>query len=404
MGLHDFLAHQTHLPDDTLTLAIEGYGFIGNRCRVLGRDVFETRIMLQRTICMLGADAARVFYDAEHMQREGAAPQRLQATLFGRGGVQTLDGATHRARKKLFLDLLTPSEVGRLGRLFEHAVRVAASEWVSSVVLFEAMTDLVARVVCEWAGVHLDEDRRIGDLASMIEASGGAGPRHWRGRVGRARAQWWIERQIESVRRNELPRIHALGAFADSDLDTRTAAVELLNVICPTVAVARYLVFCVLALHEYPHTTDLVVDESFVLPFVHEVRRFYPFFPAVAARVRTPLTFHGVDMHEGNRVLLDLYGTNHDARLWDEPELFRPERFLGWIGNPFTLIPQGGGDVEVGHRCPGERLTIELMTRMVRVFTHEISYRVPAQNLNVSLARIPALPASGLVIDDVKLA
>jgi fatty-acid peroxygenase len=403
MGLHDFLAHQTHLPDDTLTLAFEGHGFIGRRSRVLGRDVFDTRIMLQRTLCMLGAEASRLFYESRNLVRDGAAPARLQATLFGRGGVQTLDGAAHRARKRLVLEQLVPSEIARLGRLFEDALRAAASEWVSRVVLFDALNTILARAVCEWAGVQLDDERRIADITPLIEASGGAGPRHWRGRVGRARAQWWIERQIESVRRAEAPAIRALGAFAESDLDARTAAVEVLNLIRPTVAVARYLVFCIVALHEFPHTVELVAEEDGVLPFVHEVRRFYPFFPAVAARVASPFVFHGVEFHEGNRVLLDLYGTNHDPRIWDEPENFRPERFIGWTGDPYTLIPQGGGDTPTGHRCPGERLTIDLMARAVRVFTHEISYRLPPQDLSISLSRIPAIPASRVVLDDVRI-
>jgi fatty-acid peroxygenase len=119
----------------------------------------------------------------------------------------------------------------------------------------------------------------------MIEGSGGAGPRHWRGRVGRARADWWIERQIDQMRTNAMPALGVIGQFAKSDLDRRTAAVELLNLIRPTVAVSRYIVFCALALHEFPHTTDLLQAASMFEPFVQEVRRFYPFFPAAVARV-----------------------------------------------------------------------------------------------------------------------
>jgi fatty-acid peroxygenase len=403
MSLQSFVAHQVHLPDDTLALALEGYAFIGNRCRALDTDVFETRIMLQRTICMLGADAARIFYDGERMQREGAAPLRLQATLFGRGGVQSLDGEAHHVRKQLFTSVLTRDSVTRLTGLFEHALVSATPRWAERTVLFDAMQDLLCHVVCEWVGIRIDDERRVRDIAAMIDGSGGAGPRHWRGRVGRARAEWWVERQIDQIRTGGGPPLGVLGQFATSSLDRRTAAIELLNVIRPTVAVARYITFVAHALHEFPHAAELVRDDACVEPFVHEVRRFYPFFPAVVARVRRAFSWHEIDFVEGTRVVLDIYGTNHDPRVWREPDQFRPERFVRWAGDPFTLIPQGGGDVATGHRCPGELLTIELMKAAVRFFTRRITYAVPPQDLGISLVRMPALPASRFVIEDARL-
>jgi fatty-acid peroxygenase len=402
MSLQSFVAklpHQVHLPDDTLSLALEGYAFIGNRCRDLGTDCFETRLLLQRTICMLGAEAAQVFY-SDRMQREGAAPNRVQATLFGRGGVQQLDGEEHRARKHLFITLMGPLAVQRLNDLVLAGFR--GYQWPERVALFDVAQEILTRAVCAWAGVTLDEDRRIRDIAAMIDGAGGAGPRNWRGRVGRARAEWWVMRQLEQVRVEKKPATGALKLFAESDLDPRTAAIELLNVIRPTAAVARYITFCALALHEFPHTQELVASDSVVEPFVQEVRRFYPFFPAIAARVRHAFDWHDVHFAEGSRVLLDLYGTNHDARTWEAPDQFRPERFVGWRGDPFTLIPQGGGDVATGHRCPGEWLTIELMKTATRFLTREVTYDVPAQDLDVSLARMPALPASRFIVENVK--
>src|SRR5690606_8806230 len=95
--------------------------------------------------------------------------------------------------------------------------------------------------------------------------------------------------------------------------------------------------------------------------FVQEVRRFYPFFPAAAAVVKQDFVWQGYTFPEGRRVMLDLYGTNHDPRAWESPETFSPERFSAWPDSPFTLIPQGGGDHFSGHRCAGEWMTIELM-------------------------------------------
>jgi len=40
----------------TLALLRNPYGFIPDTCRDLEGDLFETRILLQKTICMTGAD------------------------------------------------------------------------------------------------------------------------------------------------------------------------------------------------------------------------------------------------------------------------------------------------------------------------------------------------------------
>lgn len=101
-------------------------------------------------------------------------------------------------------------------------------------------------------------------------------------------------------------------------------------------------------------------------------------------------------------MILDLYGTNHDVRTWDAPEAFWPERFRQWDGNPFNFIPQGGGDHVVNHRCAGEWVTTELMKVAVRFLTSGVEYEVPAQDLRLDFARLPALPRSRFVIHNVK--
>ena len=100
-------------------------------------------------------------------------------------------------------------------------------------------------------------------------------------------------------------------------------------------------------------------------------------------------------------MILDLYGTNHDERIWEKPESFWPERFRDRDISPFDLIPQGGGDYQTNHRCPGEWITIELMKVVLHLLTRSITYDVPAQDLRVSLSRIPALPRSRFVITNI---
>ncbi|MGH3425274.1 MAG: cytochrome P450 [Nocardioidaceae bacterium] len=155
-------------------------------------------------------------------------------------------------------------------------------------------------------------------------------------------------------------------------------------------------------MHSYPAARDRLLrtddDPAAVERFVQEVRRFYPFFPFVAARPAREFDWGGEHFTTGQRVLLDLYGTNHDPRLWEAPGEFRPERFGDWDGGAFDFIPQGGGDHDLGHRCAGEWVTIELMKVAVTALTRGMSYAVPPQDLRVPMRHAPTAPRSRFVL------
>ncbi|WP_030486112.1 hypothetical protein [Nocardioides aequoreus] len=96
-------------------------------------------------------------------------------------------------------------------------------------------------------------------------------------------------------------------------------------------------------------------------------------------------------------VVLDVPGTNQH-RTWQDPTLFWPERFRGHRPSPFDLVPQGGGDVASGHRCPGESVTLVLLETTVRLLT---SWEWRARSGPPDRRRIPTLPGGGLRILDV---
>ena len=101
-------------------------------------------------------------------------------------------------------------------------------------------------------------------------------------------------------------------------LSERVAAVEMLNLLRPTVAVARFVIFAAMELLTHPEWRQRLQQEDSALePFAQEVRRLYAFFPFTAARVRRDFEWRGYSFPKGARVLLDLYGTNRDTRLWD---------------------------------------------------------------------------------------
>jgi fatty-acid peroxygenase len=103
----------------------------------------------------------------------------------------------------------------------------------------------------------------------------------------------------------------------------------------------------------------------------------------------------------GTWMILDLYGTNHDPRIWGDPAVFRPERFRDWNGSAFNFIPQGGGDHATDHRCAGEWATIDLLRRATQLLTTAMRYKVPQQDLKIDLSHMPTLPNSRFVISNV---
>jgi fatty-acid peroxygenase len=181
------------------------------------------------------------------------------------------------------------------------------------------------------------------------------------------------------------------------------AAVELINILRPATAISWFVAYAAHALHRWPEWRQRLADPGIGTAFAHELRRWYPFVPFLGALARRDQDFAGVPVESGGLVLLDVYGQHHDAHWWDEPAEFRPERFADRVIDPFTLIPQGGGDTRTGHRCPGEDLTVEIL-RTLAPRLARMRYRVPAQDLGISLRRIPAHVAGGFVVDDVSAA
>lgn len=401
--------------DATVSLLLDPYGFIGDRCRRHRADLFETRLMLRRTICMTGPAAAEIFYDEARFMRRGAMPERIRKTLLGRAGVQGLDDADHKHRKQMFMSLMTPQRIGELTDLVIDGLRAASLRWASMnrVTLGEELPKILTRAACAWSGIPLREPdvaRCTRELTAMFSYAGSVGPRHWWSRVARKRAERWIGDIIGQVRGGELAppeqsAAHVISLHRDLNgrlLPASVAAVEVLNILRPTVAVSVYIQFLAHALHVHPELRLSSAPEDRD-SFVQEVRRFYPFFPAVAAVARESFDWKGYRFPKGRRVLLDLYGTNRDRRAWKPPDRFLPERFKGREPDPLAFVSQGGGDHFLGHRCAGEWISIELMKAAMCFLTEEIVYDVPEQDLRIDMRRLPAVPRSGFVIENVSL-
>lgn len=399
--------------DHSVDFLREGYLFVANRRKSFQSDIFETRLLGERVICVGGEEAAEMFYDADKFMRQDAAPKRLLNTLFGEDGVQTLDGAAHTHRKHMFMSLMTKENIDRLLRL-THREWEQIEQNEEEVVLYDVSQQVLMKAVCEWAGVPLAPEevvRRTDEMRLLFESGTSLGPTYLQGRKARASAESWIRQMVKEVRTNRLlpneqTALYEFSWHRDESgelLPEEVVAVEVLNILRPTVAISVYILFTVLALHQFPNETEQVRQGMLTkTEFVQEVRRFYPFFPVAAARVKSDFEWNGYTFSEGTLTLLDLYGTNHDSSIWTEPDRFDPYRFKDWKESPFNFIPQGGGDVDFGHRCAGEHVTIAVLEQVIELFTEEFSYTVPPQDLSYSFVDMPSLPKSKLRLADVK--
>ncbi|SHN23022.1 cytochrome P450 [Gracilibacillus kekensis] len=402
--------------DHTLQVLKEGYHFIMNRSEKFDSRIFETRLLGEKVICLIGKEHAGLFYDNEKFIRKGAAPGRIQKTLFGLGGVQGLDGREHHHRKAMFMSLMTEDKLKEITTMTQvEWMNEFSGLYQKDVNVYEAAKRVLTRVALRWTGMPSEEDdleKWVNELSNLFENTAKIGPKHWKARSSRTKAEDFLIEVVKKVRDQRLNvekdrAVYQFSWHCDSQgdlLDPHTVAVELLNLLRPIVAISVYVDFMLLAIHDFPEETIELKNgnDDELKYFIQEVRRYYPFFPFTTARVKRDFIWNDYRFKKGRLTLLDLYGTNHDPAIWSSPDQFYPSRFESWQGSPFDFIPQGGGEFDIGHRCAGEWITIDILKATLDYFINRIKYDFPVQDFDYSMNQIPSLPKSRIVISNVR--
>lgn len=410
--------------DQSLSLLREGYEFTGNRraehdASGDDRPVWVT-LLGKRSLLVRGAEGVRLFYDSTRVKREGAMPMPIQGSLFGRGSVHGLDDEAHRHRKATFVRVCyDDAQVERIKPMVEAEVREAMQRWRKHPEsVYDSMVIAYGRAALRWAGIEatdaeLDvQARRLGDI---VEGFAHLSLDHVKAWVNRRLTDQWFAgliRDQREGRRHAEPgtSLHEWANHREPDgspLDARTAGIELQNTIRPHIAVARFASFAVKAVHEQPEWRERIqvetaergtlVDGPLATAFAQEVRRHYPFVPMLPSFARTDFEYQGEQVHEGDRVLIEVLGTN-TGPAWEDPKTFDPERFAGKSFDETeaieTFIPQGGSDVETGHRCPGEKIAVSSLATTVAALC-EPEVEILDEGLDFSWNEMPTRPSSG---------
>lgn len=396
--------------DHSLAFLADGYTFGTNRFERLGDDAFATRLLGRRVVVARGIDAVRFFYEGGRFTREGSMPRSVLHSLQDEGSVQTLTGDSHEKRKEVFVSALGDESRRRLVEALATRWAASIAEWRRSgetLDLHDASSRLLTAAALEWIGVRLgpvDTEARADEFIAMIDGAGSFGQRNWRGRTLRHRTERWARELVRRTRDaypgaddgSPLARIVFHRDEAGLMLDEDVAAVEILNLLRPTVAAARFIVFGALAIHHHPVWRERLRGDDAIeaRAFAEEVRRTTPFFPVVVGTAARPLEWRGHLFAPGDWMMVDLFGTNRHPELWGDPLVFRPERFLEAPERSRWVVAQGTGEMVTSHHCPGEAATVDLVAASARALAStDFTVDGPAR---VSLRRFPALPTGGL--------
>ncbi|MGN6257309.1 MAG: cytochrome P450 [Solirubrobacterales bacterium] len=84
-------------------------------------------------------------------------------------------------------------------------------------------------------------------------------------------------------------------------------------------------------------------DGTYLDAVVKETLRLRPPVPVVVRTLLEPMTLGGYDLPAGTIVAPCIHLIHRDARWYDEPHRFLPERFVGKQPGTYTWIPFGGG-------------------------------------------------------------
>uniref|UniRef100_A0A0D3H7C8 Uncharacterized protein n=1 Tax=Oryza barthii TaxID=65489 RepID=A0A0D3H7C8_9ORYZ len=118
------------------------------------------------------------------------------------------------------------------------------------------------------------------------------------------------------------------------------------------------------------------------LPYIDaimkETMRMHPIAPMLAPRLsREDTSVDGYDIPAGTRVLVGVWSIGRDPKLWDAPEEFMPERFIGSKidvkGQDFELLPFGSGR----RMCPGYSLGLRVIQVSLANLLHGFAWRLP---------------------------
>jgi cytochrome P450 len=133
----------------------------------------------------------------------------------------------------------------------------------------------------------------------------------------------------------------------------------------------------------------------YLLAVVNEVLRLYPPAYIVARTSIAPCTIGGYDFPTGSTMIMSQWVMQRDARFFDDPEAFRPERWLDGLENRLpggAYFPFGDGP----RRCIGQNFALMEAVLVIATIAQKFQLQLVAGQKIVPEALVTLRPRNGI--------
>uniref|UniRef100_A0A0E0EW69 Cytochrome P450 n=1 Tax=Oryza meridionalis TaxID=40149 RepID=A0A0E0EW69_9ORYZ len=131
--------------------------------------------------------------------------------------------------------------------------------------------------------------------------------------------------------------------------------------------------------------TKTYVAESDIsqLPYlqavIKETLRFHPTVPIAFNKAEATVEIQGYKIPQGTTVYVNIWAICRRGKIWEDPDKFMPERFLGrdinFQGTNFEFIPFGAGR----RICLGMPLAERMLHLMLASLLHRFEWTIPRE-------------------------
>ena len=328
---------------------------------------------------------------------EGVGPA---AAIYGSGSMFVQEEPEHLRRRKLLTPPLHGAALSSYVPIMENSARAAVHSWpvdrpFEMLKAARALTlDVIVKVIF---GVHdPDEVRRLGrpferllNLGVSEQLTVRYALRHtgalrvW---PRRARANKEIDDVVMPLiarRRNDPHLSEQLDILALlmcargddgealSDSEIRDDLITLILAGHETTATTLAWIFDLLLHHpdalRRVEAEALSGEEAFTAAVINETLRVRPPAPFTARVAAQPFPIGGYRVEAGTRIVVHIIAINRNPDIYEHPNEFRPERFLGTRPETYAWVPFGGGI----KRCLGAAFTMRELITVLHVLLRE---------------------------------